>query len=149
MVPSIRPIRTSTGCGPCNDPSITFGAIPAEPCGYTRVNFGGDDPTVGNLGGRALVKVELLALPALYRERARNPAISGTIVNGNGDLRGGRARLPRRRGSRAGRVRRLLRARSYPQVRSKLESVGRAGVVVTSDPTTYARSESKALLRTQ
>jgi hypothetical protein len=36
-------------CGP---------GVPAgEPCGYTRVNFGGPSPTQGNVGGRALVKV--------------------------------------------------------------------------------------------
>lgn len=39
---------------PCSDPDVT-GAD--QPCGYTRVQFGGPTPSQGNLGGRALVRV--------------------------------------------------------------------------------------------
>jgi hypothetical protein len=38
---------------PCGAP----GAAAGEPCGYTRVNFGGPTPSQGNIGGRALVKI--------------------------------------------------------------------------------------------
>jgi hypothetical protein len=125
---------------PCNDPSIDPLADPAEPCGYTRVNFGGDDPTVGNLGGRALVRVSYLPYRPLT---GGQPGDLWDDVNRDGTFNGVQERICRSGENPApGACIAADPTRKY----IKLEAVGRAGIIVTADPTTYARSQGKSLL---
>ncbi len=122
----------------CNDPSIID---PEEPCGFTRVNFGGDDPTVGNLGGRALVRVNYLPYRP-YSGAGSQPGDLWDDANRSGGFEAGE------RVCRSGEtpVQGVCTAADPTKKYIKLEAVGRAGIVVTGDPTTYARSQSKALL---
>lgn len=127
---------------PCNDPSIDPLADPAEPCGYTRVNFGGDDPTVGNLGGRGLIRVSYLP----YRPLTGAGSQIGDLwddVNRNGAFDGTQERVCRS-GEAPGPGGCIAPDPTRKYI--KLEAVGRAGIVVTGDPTTYARSQGKSLL---
>lgn len=126
---------------PCNDPSIDPLADPAEPCGFTRVNHGGDDPTVGNLGGRSLVRVSYLP----YRPLTAGGSQPGDLwddLNRNGTFDAGERICRSGEAAAPGTCIAPDPTRKY----IKLESVGRAGVVVTGDPTTYARSQGKSLL---
>lgn len=126
---------------PCNDPSIDPAASPPEACGYTRVNFGGDEPTVGNLGGRALVRVRY----SPYRPYLGAGAQPGDLWddrNENGTFDAGE------RVCRAGEDPGVVACSAPDPTRkyARLDAVGRAGVVVTGDPTTYSRSQAKSLL---
>lgn len=88
--------------------------------GYTRINFGGPNSAQGSLGGRALVRVS-------YRPYRTNA--NGQYLDDN-NVAFTSADLPDR-------TRRFI----------KLESVGRVGLVDSTDPTTYKNSEGKGLRR--
>lgn len=110
-----------------------------EPCGYSRVDFGGRTPSSGNLGGRALVKL-------IYRPYKKAP--NGNLFD---DLNGDGAPTPGEWvDSNSNNVVDTNEVDAGAAAASRglrLLSVGRAGIVDPSDPTTFANSDGKGARR--
>ncbi len=117
---------------PTDDPDY-FWLKPYDPAtgqgGFTRVTFGGPTASQSNLGGRALVRVS-------YRPYRTDPTTGDFWEDKNGDGAYQPA-TERVDPNDADRTRRFL----------QLESIGRVGLVDTSDPTTFRNSEGLGLRR--